>query len=194
MCSVEGIVEVQTKRIADLEASKQHLEKLCDELKSTSLSHEKSETAQGQELKEAKFVIQKMARDLHLAKEKHCHLRAILSRQEDVVSRQGRQLKEAEHENMSLEQHLESLKSENGSLKSEKEEMMKRVEEGAAQLKKSEGMIEWLHRQMNENAAQRGRPFFRKIAPPYGTHSVYSIPRSISSNLDHPPQNLDRAS
>lgn len=145
-------MELQKNRISDLNDAKAQLETLCEELRSTTLSYEKSGSDKTEELKEAKFVIQKLARDLHMAKEKQCNIRAILSRQEDVVSHQERQLKTAGEDKTVLEENIHILTRENTNLKGEMEEMRKKLKESAAQLTEHENMIGWLHRQMNASA------------------------------------------
>lgn len=181
--SIEQFVELQKNRISDLDHAKAHLERICEELRSTTMSYEKSGSDTAAELKEAKFVIQKLARDLHMAKEKQCNIRAILSRQEDVVSYQQRQLKEVTEEKTTLEGNFHELQRENGHLKSEMERIRNKLKESADQLTDHEKMIAWLHRQVNDSTLHN-RKFYSTRAFPAHTRP-HRDPNLGSETKDH---------
>lgn len=150
--SLEQVLRVQQNRIEDLDSSKSQLEKLCEELRSASLSTEKSVTERENELREAKYVIQKLARDLHASKEKHSNLRAILSRQEHLVTQLQKESIAFSAEKSKLESRLYTVQQENRTMDEEIENLRKKLKQSSEQLTDNEHLIGYLNRQINDSS------------------------------------------
>lgn len=160
-------------------------------MKMTLVCVEKSGKQKDEELKQREFVIQKLARDLRLAKERQCSIRSILSRQEDVMAQKDHQLRTVQEENSNLEHSVDSLRNKNEALSREMNELRQKLKESAQQLNENQSMIDWLHRQINDASLPRRK--FKHESPQHenplqsprmARKKLFSLPQSGSGNVE----------
>ncbi|MEW5299491.1 MAG: hypothetical protein WDW36_002505 [Sanguina aurantia] len=183
------VVEQQRSRIRDLDAAVKTWEERCADLRLTSSGHDARAKEATAEVVKGNGIIEKLASEARVSKDKVKRKMAIVVKQEEVLAAREASLAAAVRESQALGSAVEALRGDLAGLKSDNAELRAKLEDSKLQLQSNEQMIRWLNSQVTEAQLQSSGSVpgsrYTSFRPHLGLPSSSTLP--ITSTTTHTP-------